>query len=96
MISSNKTVLNIATWIKFNLLNYYPDNEIQNFIYLIFEHLLNYTKIDIHINSNKIISRKIENQIYEIVNDLKKISQFNIFLKRLNSMDTHSVCRQIQ
>jgi release factor glutamine methyltransferase len=36
------------------------------------EHLLNYTKIDIHINSNKIISSKVENQINKIINDLKK------------------------
>jgi release factor glutamine methyltransferase len=72
MNNSNKTVSNIVTRIKFNLLNHYPDNEIQNFIYLIFEHLLNYTKIDIHINSNKIISSKVENQINKIINDLKK------------------------
>jgi len=68
---SNKTVLDTVNLIKINLVNHYPDNEIQNFIYLIFEYLLNYTKIDLHINSNKTISLKTEKQINEIINDLK-------------------------
>jgi len=82
MNNSNKTVSNIVTWIRFNLLNYYPDNEIQNFIYLIFEHLLNYTKIDIHIKSNEIISRRVEKQIYEIVNDLKNNKPIQYIFKK--------------
>jgi len=72
MNNSNKTVSHIVNRIKINLANLYPDNEIQSFIYLIFEYLLNYTKIDIHINSNKTISRRTEKRIDEIINDLKK------------------------
>ena len=82
MNNSNKTVSNIVAQIKINLLNHYPDNEIQNFIYLIFEHLLNYTKIDIHINSHKIISSKIEKQINKIVNDLKKNKPIQYIFKK--------------
>ena len=72
MNTSKKTVSNIVAKIKLNLRDCYPDYEIQNFIYLIFEYLLNYTKIDIHNNRNKIISNKIAKQINKIINDLKK------------------------
>jgi len=82
MNSPKKTVANIVARIKFNLLNYYPDNEIQNFIYLIFEHLLNYTKIDIHINSNRVISGKIEKQINKIVSELKRNKPIQYVFKK--------------
>ena len=72
MNNIHKTVSDIATHIKFILSDCYTEHEIQSFIYLIFEHLLNYTKIDIHINSNKTISQRIKKKIFEITNDLKK------------------------
>ena len=72
MNNSKKTISDIVSRIKINLVNHYSGNEIQNFIYLIFEYLLNYTKIDIHINSNKTISDKTEKQVNEIIDDLKR------------------------
>jgi release factor glutamine methyltransferase len=81
MNRSKKTVANIVTKIKFNLLNHYPDNEIQNFIYLIFEHLLNYKKIDIHFNRNRVISRKVEKQINEIINELHRYKPIQYIFK---------------
>jgi release factor glutamine methyltransferase len=82
MKSSNKTVSKIIDQIKFNLLDYYPDNEIQNLVYLIFEHLLNYTKIDININSNRVISSNIEKQIKKIIIDLKKNKPIQYIFKK--------------
>ncbi len=68
---NNRTVSDIVNIIKTNLSSHYSDNEIQSFIYLIFEYLLNYTKIDLHINSNATISQGTEKQINEIIKDLK-------------------------
>lgn len=82
MNTSKKTVSKIVAKIKVNLRDCYPDYEIQNFIYLIFEYLLNYTKIDIHNNSNKIISNKIEQQINKIINDLKKNMPIQYIFKK--------------
>lgn len=72
MNNSYRTVSDITAQIKTMLSGTYPAHEIQSIIYLIFEHVLNYTKIDIHINSNKTISKSIEKKIFEITNDLKK------------------------
>ncbi len=82
MNTSKKTVSNIVSKIKVNLRDSYPDYEIQNFIYLIFEYLLNYTKIDIHNNGNRIISKKIELQINKIINDLKKNKPIQYIFKK--------------
>ena len=68
---NNRTVSDIVNIIRTNLSNHYSDNEIQSFIYLIFEYLLNYTKIDLHINSNATISQGMEKQINEIIKDLR-------------------------
>ena len=72
MNETHRTISDIVAYIKLILLNSYPEHEIENFIYLIFEHLLNYTKIDIHIHRNEIISNSLKKQIFEITNDLKK------------------------
>jgi release factor glutamine methyltransferase len=72
MKNSYRTVSDITAQIKIILSGTYPEHEIQSLIYLIFEHVLSYTKIDIYINSNKIISKSIERKIFEITNDLKK------------------------
>jgi release factor glutamine methyltransferase len=68
---NNKTVSDIVNLIKTNLSNHYSGNEIQGFIYLIFEYLLNYTKIDIHLNSHVTISQETEKQVADIINDLR-------------------------
>ena len=72
MNETHKTISDIVAYIKVKLLNSYPEHEIENFSYLIFEYLLNYTKIDLHIHSNEIISNSIVKKIFEITNDLKK------------------------
>jgi release factor glutamine methyltransferase len=82
MNRSNKTLANIVARIKFNLLDQYPESEIQNFIYLIFEHLLNYTKIDIHLNTNLVISEKIEREINKIVSELKRNKPIQYIFKK--------------
>ncbi len=53
-----------------SLAGLYNQNEIRNFVYLIFSHLLNYSKIEIHIKDNEPISQHIIKKIDEIVNRL--------------------------
>ncbi len=64
------TLAETKTRIVKNLAGYYDQNEIRNFVYLIFSHLLNYSKIEIHIKDDEAISKHIVNKIDEIVNRL--------------------------
>lgn len=82
MNRSKRTVTNIVAKIKFNLLNHYSDNEINSFIYLIFEHLLNYKKIDIHFNRNRVIPSRVEKQINEIVSELHRNKPIQYIFKK--------------
>ena len=59
MNDTHRTVSDIIAKIKSILSDCYSEHEIQSLIYLIFEYLLKYTKIDLHINSNNIISKRI-------------------------------------
>ena len=52
------------------LAGHYPDDEIRNIFYLVSEHLLNYSKIDIHLKSQESISPSI-------------LEKYNQVLKRL-------------
>ena len=72
MNDAYRTVSDIIAYIKSVLSGSYTDTELQSIIYIIFEHLLNYTKIDLHVNSNKTISKNAREKIFEITNDLKK------------------------
>ena len=50
----------------------YPENEIKNFMYMIFEHILGYSKIDCIIKENEII---VENKIKEIDNIIIRLQK---------------------
>jgi release factor glutamine methyltransferase len=49
----------------------YPQREIESFIFLIFEHILNFSKIDIHTKADTKLSFSQINQINEIIVQLK-------------------------
>jgi len=53
------------------LAGHYPDNEIRNIFYLVSEHLLNYSKIDIHLKSLESISISASRNFEEILQRLK-------------------------
>lgn len=65
------TVQQLSDFIRTNLREYYPADEISQLIFLIFNHLLNYSKIDIHLNERFQISDKIYKQTENIVLQLR-------------------------
>ncbi len=72
MISKPYTTLKVLTYIQSHLHGFYPGNEIKQFEFLIFNHLLSYSKIDIHLNNQKPISDEIFQQVAGIVSQLKE------------------------
>jgi len=51
---------------------YYPDDEIRSIFYLVSEHLLNYSKIDIHLKGSESISSQVHDKYGEILDRLRK------------------------
>lgn len=58
---------------------YYDVNEINSFIFLIFEHLFSFSRVDLVLKSNENINESELVKIFSIVKELKYINQFNIF-----------------
>ena len=70
-MSSNHTIKKVISFIKSELKNHYQQNEITSFVFLIFEHLFNYSKAQLHIFQDKEISEDIYLKITKIITDLK-------------------------
>jgi release factor glutamine methyltransferase len=87
MNKTNKTLKETITFIKGELIELYPTTEIESFIYLIFDHLLNYSKIDIHLNSDKNLSENITAKVSEIVSDLKNHNPIQYILGEIEFYD---------
>lgn len=67
-----QTIYNIKQNIKNSLNDIYDKREIQSFIYIIFEHVLNYSKIDTVLNKKEEIDVEKCKIIYSIVERLEK------------------------
>lgn len=67
-----QTIYNIKQNIKNSLSGIYDKREIQSFIYIIFEHVLNYSKIDTVLNKKEEIDAEKCKIIYSIVERLEK------------------------
>lgn len=63
-MNSNCTIKSIQNLFKEELKALYPEREIENITYILLEHLLNYSKIEIQLNKNE----KIEQNIFDEVN----------------------------
>lgn len=70
-MNRNTTIVEIRENMQQSLAGLYDENEIRNFADLIFQHLLNYSKIDIRLKGNKVISQQFAVKIKEIVSRLK-------------------------
>jgi release factor glutamine methyltransferase len=64
------TIAGIRTRMIKSLSGLYDQNEIRNFVYLIFGHLLNYSKIEIYVKDDETISQHLVKKIDEIINRL--------------------------
>ncbi len=67
-----KTISETIKEIKTQLIDLYDEKEIESFIYLIFDHLLKYTKFDIHLKKEEKIKIETEKKINKITEGLKK------------------------
>lgn len=71
-MSSDYSIKKTISFIKTELKNHYPDNEIISFTFLILEHLLNYSKTQILIYQDREINDTVFLKVIEIVTELKK------------------------
>ena len=65
------TIAETRKKIKQSLSGYYDDNEIRNFSDLLFFHLLNYSKIELRMKGNEVISQQDEKILEEMLTRLK-------------------------
>ncbi|MCH4895125.1 peptide chain release factor N(5)-glutamine methyltransferase [Marinilabiliaceae bacterium JC040] len=66
-----QTILSLKQLIRKELSSIYPLGEINSFIYIIFEQVLSYKKIDTNINNKEIVNEESLKIIYKIVERLK-------------------------
>ena len=72
MFNKINTIAGLSESVRKNLKGLYPKGEIEQFIFLIFNHLLNYSKIDIHLNSHDSVSDEIFQKVRSIIAQLKE------------------------
>jgi release factor glutamine methyltransferase len=71
-MNSNHTIKSIQNLFKEELKAVYPQREIESVTYILLEHLLNYSKIEIQLNKNEKIEQNIFDRIGKALRDLKK------------------------
>lgn len=71
MNKKSNTIAGLSENIRKSLSGLYPEGEIEQFIFLIFNHLLKYSKIDIHLNAQAQVSDEIFQQADLITSQLK-------------------------
>ena len=70
-MNQNITVVEIRKQIKQSLAGLYDENEIRNYTDLMFQHLLNYSKIDIRLKGSEVISQHFIEKIEETLKRLR-------------------------
>ena len=72
-MNSDQTIKSIQDLFKEELKVIYPQREIESIIYILLEHLLNYSKIEIQLNKNEKIEQNIFDKATSALSDLKKL-----------------------
>ena len=70
-MTTNYSIKKVISFIKSELINLYPENEIDSFIYLIFEHLFNFSKTQLLISKDSELQNISYQNILSIIRDLK-------------------------
>jgi len=86
-MGSNHSIKKVISKIKSELKDIYPDHEISGFTRLIFEHVVGYSTVQVHLNQEKEISLNKLDQIIEIVEDLKKQKPIQYIFKETEFYD---------
>jgi release factor glutamine methyltransferase len=71
MNNKSSTIAGLSENIRKSLSGLYPESEIEQFIFFIFNHLLKYSKIDIHLNAQAQVSEEVFQQAALITSQLK-------------------------
>jgi len=82
-----QTVFEIKQDIKNSLSSYYDKREIQSFIYIIFEYILSYGKIDTEVKKEEKIDEDICERIFSIVDRLKKFEPIQYIIGETDFYD---------
>lgn len=80
-MTANNSIKKVISFIKTELKDFYPMNEIDSFVYLIFEHLLNYSRTKLMISQDVKVNEAFYKQILNIVDDLKLYKPIQYILK---------------
>ena len=72
MFNKINTIAGLSDSIRKNLAGLYPEGEIEQLVVLIFNHLLNYSKIDIHLNLQTSVSDEIFQKVSSVISQLKE------------------------
>lgn len=84
-LRSNK-IIDIKKYITDKLMPYYDVNEINSFIFLIFEHLFSFSRVDLVLKSNENINESELVKIFSIVKELKIYKPIQYILGKTNFM----------
>ncbi|NOQ24786.1 MAG: peptide chain release factor N(5)-glutamine methyltransferase [Bacteroidales bacterium] len=80
-MTANNSIKKVISFIKTELKDLYPMNEIDSFVYLIFEHLFNYSRTKLLISQDLEIQENSYKQILSILDELKSYKPIQYILK---------------
>lgn len=86
-MTANNSIKKVISFIKTELKDFYPMNEIDSFVYLIFEHLFNYSKTKLLISMDLEIREDSYKQILTIISELKSFKPIQYILKETTFFD---------
>ena len=85
-MNSDHTIKSIINLFKDELITIYPQREIEGISYILLEHLLNYSKIEIQLNRDEKIEQNIFKQITSALARLKSRFQYTMLLVKQSFM----------
>lgn len=80
-MTANNSIKKVISFIKTELKDLYPMNEIDSFVYLIFEHLFNYSRTKLLISQDLEVQEDSYKQILTILSELKSFKPIQYILK---------------
>lgn len=79
-MTSNISIKKVISNIKYELKEFYPMNEIDSFVYLIFDQLFNYSRTKLLISNDLEISEESNQRVFQIIQELKSYKPIQYIL----------------